>query len=99
MQKLVIEDGRMVEIKSSLTEMDVLNNSIPTSDESGDEMLMGNGWFSTLKNVFSKAKNIYEKSKPYVSAIKNALPEGQIKGALGSVGYGKMVGGATRKYA
>ena len=66
-------------------------------------MLMGNGWFSTLKNVFSKAKNIYEKTKPYVSAIKNVLPEGQIKGALSSVGYGvgggKLSGGATRKYA
>jgi hypothetical protein len=49
--------------------------------------------------VFSKAKNIYEKSKPYVSAIKNALPDSQVKSALGSVGYGKQVGGATRKYA
>jgi hypothetical protein len=77
----------------------VLNNSIPTSDESGDEMLIGNGWFSTLKNVFSKAKNIYEKSKPYVSAIKNALPDSQVKSALSTVGYGTKTGGATRKYA
>ena len=103
MEKLVIEDGRMVEIKSPLTEMDVLNNSIPTSDETGDEMLLGAGWFSSLKNVFSKAKNIYEKSKPYVSAIKNVLPDGAVKNAMSSVGYGvgggKMVGGATRKYA
>ena len=103
MQKLVLEDGRMVEIKSPLTEMDVLNTSIPTSDDSGDEMLIGNGFFSSLKNIFSKAKNIYEKSKPYVSAIKSVLPEGQVKGALSSVGYGvgggKLSGGATRKYA
>ena len=94
----------MVEIKSPLTEMDVLNNSIPTSDESGDEMLMGAGWFSTLKNVFSKAKNIYEKSKPYVSAIKNVLPEGAVKNAMSSVGYGVgggklSAGSAGRKYA
>ena len=99
MGKLVVEDGRLVEIKSPLTETDVLDDSIQMNGMNGDELLLGSGWFSSLKNVFSKAKNIYEKSKPYVSAIKNALPEGQIKGALSSVGYGKLSGGATRKYA
>jgi hypothetical protein len=100
MGKLVVEDGRLVEIKSPLTETDVLDDSIQMTGQNGDELLLGSGWWSNIKNVFSKAKNIYEKSKPYVSAIKSALPDSQVKSALSSVGYGKLsAGSAGRKYA
>ena len=100
MEKLVVENGNMVVIKAPITAEDVLNVNIPKSlGDSGDELLTGNGFFDSLKNMFNKAKSIYDKSKPYVSAIKNALPEGKVKSAMTSIGYGKVVGGsASSKY-
>jgi hypothetical protein len=43
--------------------------------------------------MLSKAVDIYTKTKPVVSAIKGALPEGTVKNVLGKVGYG-MAGAA-----
>ena len=100
MEKIIVENGQMVIIKAPITSEDVLNVNIPKSlGDNGDELLTGNGFFDSLKNMFNKAKSIYDKSKPYVSAIKNALPDGKVKSAMSSIGYGKIVGGnASAKY-
>jgi hypothetical protein len=54
--------------------------------------IVGSGFFSTLGNAMMKAKDIYHKTKPLVSAVKGALPEGQARSMLGSLGYGTGAG-------
>ncbi|MDR3550288.1 MAG: hypothetical protein P4L31_02660, partial [Candidatus Babeliales bacterium] len=54
--------------------------------------MVGGGFFDSIGSFLNKAKEIHGLSKPYVTAIKNALPEGTIKNVLSKVGYGKHRG-------
>ena len=54
--------------------------------------MVGAGFLDRLGSFFTKARDIYQSTKPAVSALKAALPEGKAKAALGAVGYG-MSGG------
>jgi hypothetical protein len=76
-------------IKGVLSESDVISAE-PAPEGSRDQMerIVGDGFFSKLGSFLSKAKDIYAATKPAISALKGALPEGKFKGALGAVGYG-----------
>jgi len=76
-------------IKGVLSEQAII--SAPMAGMGGrTEMarLVGAGFMSKLGNALSKAKEIYQATKPAVSALRGALPEGQMKTALGMAGYG-----------
>ena len=76
-------------IKGVLSEQAII--SAPMAGMGGrTEMarLVGAGFMSKLGNALSKAKEIYQATKPAVSALRSALPEGQVKSALGMAGYG-----------
>jgi hypothetical protein len=76
-------------IKGVLSEADIISaEPIAEMSRDGLKRLVGHGFFSSLGSILSKAKDIYTATKPAVSAIKGMLPEGKIKGMLGSVGYG-----------
>ena len=76
-------------IKGVLSEADIISaEPIAETSREGLKRLVGHGFFSSLGSILSKAKDIYAATKPAVSAIKGMLPEGKIKGILGSVGYG-----------
>jgi len=84
-------------IKGVLSEQDIISAPMASAGtRAGLSRLVGGMSFSSLANAFSRAKDIYEKTKPVVSAIKGALPgegmAGQVKGALGAVGYGTGAG-------
>jgi hypothetical protein len=78
-------------LRGILNSDDVLNAPIVGSD-AGMKRMVGGGIFSSLGNILSKARGIYEATKPAVSCIKEALPEGMAKTVLGKVGYGKSGG-------
>ena len=83
-------------IRGPLTQSDVISAS--TNNQIGSQKLkrmVGGGFFDSLSSHINKAKDLYEKSKPMVSMVKNALPDGKIKGALSMAGYGKN--GDSRK--
>jgi hypothetical protein len=94
-------------IKGVLSEQDIISAPVASAQtrEGLKRLVGGKLSFGSLANVFHKAKEIYEKTKPAVSALKHMLPEGRVKGALGTVGYGTgagtgagdMEGGRTRK--
>jgi len=80
-------------IKGVLSEQDIISAPMSSAQtRSGLNRLVGGFSFSSLANIYNKAKDVYEKTKPAVSAIRGALPDsgmmGKVKGALGSVGYG-----------
>ena len=84
-------------IKGVLSEQDIISAPMASAQtRSGLARLVGGISFGSLGSMFSKAKEIYEKTKPIVSAAKNALHDdgmmGQVKGALGAVGYGTGAG-------
>ena len=85
-------------VKNVLSEADII--SAPEAGEGsmmGLKRVVGGGFLSSLGNALSKAVSIYTKTKPVVSAIKEALPAdgklGKAKEVLGAVGYG-AAGGA-----
>ena len=85
-------------IKGVLSEQDIISAPVASAQthEGLKRLVGGKISFGSLANVYHKAKEIYEKTKPVVSAIKNALPSegyaGKAKGALGAVGYGTGAG-------
>jgi len=85
-------------IKGVLSEQDIISAPVASAQthEGLRRLVGGKISFGSLANVYHKAKEIYEKTKPVVSAIKNALPSegyaGKAKGALGAVGYGTGAG-------
>jgi len=80
-------------IKGVLSEQDIISAPMAACQtHSGLHRLVGGFSFNSLANAFSKAKEIYHATKPAVSAIKNMLPEGSIKNAMGTVGYGTGAG-------
>ena len=82
-------------IKGVLSEQDIISAPVASAQthEGLKRLVGGKISFGSMANVFNKAKEIYEKTKPIVSAMKNALPDsgyaGKARGALGAVGYGK----------
>jgi hypothetical protein len=80
-------------IKGVLSEADIISaEPIMEMSRDGLKRIVGNGFFSNIGSMLSKAIDIYTKTKPVVSAIKGALPEGTIKNVLGKVGYGMPAG-------
>lgn len=84
-------------IKGVLSEQDIISAPMAGAQtRAGLQRLVGGVSFSSLANMFSKAKNIYDQTKPIGSAVKNALPDdgmmGKVKGAMGAVGYGTGAG-------
>jgi hypothetical protein len=81
-------------IKGVLSEQDIISAPVASAQtHEGLRRLVGGRFsFSSLANVFHKAKDIYDKTKPAVSAVRGALPDsgmlGKVKGAMGAVGYG-----------
>jgi len=84
-------------IKGVLSEQDIISAPMAGAQtRAGLARLVGGVSFSSLANMFSKAKNIYEQTKPIGTAVKNALGDegmmGKVKGAMGAVGYGTGAG-------
>jgi len=80
-------------IKGVLSEQDIISAPMAACQtRSGLNRLVGGFSFSSLANMFSKAKDIYHATKPAVSALKGMLPEGSVKNAMGAVGYGTGAG-------
>jgi len=85
-------------IKGVLSEQDIISAPVASAQthEGLRRLVGGKISFGSLANVFNKAKEVYEKTKPVVSAIKNALPSegyaGKAKSVLGTVGYGTGAG-------
>lgn len=80
-------------IKGVLSEADVISaEPIMEMSRDGLKRMVGNGFFSNLGSMLSKAVDIYTKTKPLVSGLKGALPDGKVKDILGKVGYGTPAG-------
>jgi hypothetical protein len=76
-------------IKGVLSEQDIISAPMAGSGSSAAmHRLVGAGFMSKLGNALSRAKDIYHATKPAVSALKGALPEGKAKQFLGMAGYG-----------
>lgn len=76
-------------IKGVLSEADIISaEPVLEMSRDGLKRMVGTGFFSNLGSMLSKAVDIYTKTKPLVSGIKGALPEGKVKDILGKVGYG-----------
>jgi hypothetical protein len=86
-------------IKGVLSEQDIISAPMAGSGSAASmARLVGAGFMSKLGNALSKAKEIYHSTKPAVSALKGALPEGKAKQFLGMAGYGTGAGtGAGRR--
>ena len=76
--------------RAPLTEAAILESPVggPVTDQHL-KRLVGGGIWSSLGNIYSKIKHFYNHTKPYVSAVKNVLPEGAVKSTLSKLGYGK----------
>lgn len=80
-------------IKGVLSEQDIINAPMASAGTRAEmARVVGSGFMSSLSNALMKAKDIYQKTKPAVSAMRGALPEGQAKSLLGSLGYGTGAG-------
>lgn len=80
-------------IKGVLSEADIISaEPVLEMSRDGLKRMVGTGFFSNLGSMLSKAVDIYTKTKPLVSGIKGALPEGKVKDILGKVGYGAPAG-------
>jgi hypothetical protein len=90
-------------IKGVLSEQDIISAPMAAAGTRAEmSRVVGSGFMSSLSNALMKAKDIYSKTKPAVSALRGALPEGQAKSVLGSLGYGMGAGmgagiGAARR--
>jgi len=90
-------------IKGVLSEQDIISAPMAAAGTRAEmARVVGSGFMSSLSNALMKAKDIYQKTKPAVSAMRGALPEGQAKALLGNLGYGMGAGmgagiGAARK--
>jgi hypothetical protein len=90
-------------IKGVLSEQDIISAPMSSAmTHEGLKRLVGGKFsFSSLPNIFNRAKEIYEQTKPMVSAVKNMLGNegymGKVKGALGTVGYGTGAGTGAGK--
>lgn len=83
-------------VKGVLSEADILSaEPAPEVTHEGLERMVGHGFMDKLGSFLSKAKDVYSATKPAVSALKGALPEGMVKSALGAVGYGRAGGGLS----
>lgn len=81
-------------VKGVLSEADILAaEPAPEVTHEGLERMVGHGFMDKLGSFLTKAKDIYTATKPAVSALRGALPEGSVKSALGAVGYGRAGGG------
>jgi hypothetical protein len=81
-------------VKGVLSEADIISaEPIPEMTHDGLARVVGSGFFDKIGSFISKAKDIYSATKPAVSAVKNMLPEGKVKKALGMVGYGQAGAG------
>jgi hypothetical protein len=76
--------------RAPLTEAAILESPVggPVTDQHL-KRLVGGGIWSSMGNIYSKIKHFYNHTKPYVSAVKNVLPEGAVKSTLTKLGYGK----------
>lgn len=80
-------------IKGVLSEADIISaEPVLEMSRDGLKRMVGNGFFSNLGSMLSKAVDIYTKTKPLVSGIKGMLPDGRIKDIMGKVGYGMPAG-------
>ena len=83
-------------IKGVLSEADIISaEPVLEMSRDGLKRMVGTGFFSNLGSMLSKAVDIYTKTKPLVSGIKGALPEGKVKDILGKVGYGAAGAGVA----
>ena len=83
-------------IKGVLSEADIISaEPAPEGGRADLDRIVGGGFFSRLGSILSKAKDIYTATKPAISAMKGALPEGKMKDVLGKVGYGHAGAGAA----
>ena len=83
-------------IKGVLSEADIISaEPVLEMSRDGLKRIVGNGFFSNLGSMLSKAVDIYTKTKPAVSAIKGMLPEGKVKDIMGKVGYGMAGAGLS----
>jgi hypothetical protein len=85
-------------IRGPLSENDILSAPMaPEQTRDNLNRLVGHGFMDKMASYLSKAKSAYTASKPAISALREALPSegraGQVKGALGKVGYGMAGGG------
>lgn len=81
-------------IKNLLSEADVISAPMaPEQTISELKRVVGSGMMGSLGSMLSKARDIYAATKPAISMLKGALPEGKVKGFLGSVGYGECGSG------
>jgi hypothetical protein len=105
------QSGSSRVVKSVLSEADVIS-APPAGNAEGMRRLVGHGFLSNLgsaftkaKEIFNKGRDIYEKTKPYVSQVKNMLPDTGVLGAIKSgatqLGYGAsggaISGGRSRR--
>ena len=80
-------------IRGPLSEQDIISAPMAGSGSARElHRLVGAGFMNKLSAALSKAKDIYHSTKPVVSAIKGALPEGSVRDALGMAGYGTGAG-------
>lgn len=80
-------------IKGVLSEQDIISAPMAgAGTRAGLARLVGSGFMSKLGNALSKAKEVYHATKPAMSAIRGALPEGRAKEMLGMAGYGTGAG-------
>jgi hypothetical protein len=79
-----------------LTEADVISAPMsPENDTAGMRRMVGHGIFDRLGAMLSKSKSLYTATKPAMSALKDALPEGMVKDLMGKVGYGPAGAGTA----
>jgi len=105
------QSGSSRVVKSVLSEADIIS-APPAGNAEGMRRLVGHGFLSNLgsaftkaKEIFNKGRDIYEKTKPYVSQVKNMLPDTGVLGAIKSgatqLGYGAsggaISGGRSRR--
>jgi hypothetical protein len=80
-------------IRGPLSEQDIISAPMAGSGSAREmQRLVGAGFMNKLSAALSKAKDIYHATKPVVSAIRGALPEGSVRDALGMAGYGTGAG-------
>jgi hypothetical protein len=76
-------------IKGVLSEADIISaEPVFEMTRDGLNRIVGNGFFGKLGSMLSKAVDIYTKTKPAISGLKGALPDGKMKDLLNKVGYG-----------
>jgi len=84
-------------IKGVLSEQDII--AAPLAPMGTRDALKryvgGRGMFGSLANLLSRAKEVYHATKPALSAMKQALPEGKMRDVMSAVGYGEAGAGRS----